>query len=121
MCSLYNIEFSTYRHFILICVCVQGYETVLGQSGASLSGGQKQRVAIARALLRNPRLLLLDEATSALDAASEKVYSPAHSLTRILTHPRTRTLTYPHTRSPAHSLTRALAHSHTYSPAHSLT
>ncbi|KAG7310331.1 hypothetical protein JYU34_003103 [Plutella xylostella] len=49
-----------------------GYNTMIGERGASLSGGQAQRVAIARALLREPAVLLLDEATSALDPASER-------------------------------------------------
>ncbi|KAM3965199.1 ATP-dependent translocase ABCB1-like [Aphomia sociella] len=48
-----------------------GYDTLVGERGASLSGGQKQRIAIARALIRNPHILLLDEATSALDTSSE--------------------------------------------------
>ena len=50
----------------------RGYDTPLGEHGATLSGGQRQRIAIARAVLRDAPILLLDEATSALDTASER-------------------------------------------------
>lgn len=49
----------------------QGYNTPVGERGATLSGGQKQRVAIARALLLDPHILILDDSTSNVDLNTE--------------------------------------------------
>jgi ATP-binding cassette, subfamily B, bacterial len=50
-----------------------GYDTVLGERGATLSGGERQRLSIARAFLKDAPVLILDEPTSALDAHTEQL------------------------------------------------
>ncbi len=49
----------------------QGYDTVIGERGATISGGQRQRLALARAFLTDPKILILDDSTSAIDSKTE--------------------------------------------------
>ena len=48
-----------------------GYDTVVGEGGASLSGGEKQRISIARAMMKNAPVIFLDEATANVDPENE--------------------------------------------------
>ena len=54
-----------------------GYDSIVGERGATLSGGERQRIGIARAILRNAPILILDEPTAALDTKSEKLVMQA--------------------------------------------
>ncbi len=49
-----------------------GYDTVIGEGGATISGGEKQRVSIARAMLKDAPVIILDEATANVDPENEK-------------------------------------------------
>jgi ATP-binding cassette subfamily B protein len=60
----------------------QGYDTAVGERGATLSGGQKQRIAIARALLLDPHILILDDSTSSVDLVTE--YKIQKALDRLM-------------------------------------
>ena len=61
----------------------EGYNTVIGEGGASLSGGEKQRISIARAMLKDAPIVILDEATANVDPENEdRLQKAIEALTR---------------------------------------
>ena len=66
----------------LIMTLPQGYQTMIGEGGASLSGGEKQRISIARAMLKDAPIIIFDEATANIDPENEdKLKDAIESLT----------------------------------------
>lgn len=54
-----------------------GYDTIVGEGGASLSGGERQRISIARSLLKDAPIVVLDEATASIDPENEQLIQQA--------------------------------------------
>lgn len=59
------------RAYDFIMALPDGFDTVVGEGGASLSGGEQQRISIARCILKNAPIVILDEATASVDADNE--------------------------------------------------
>ena len=67
------------RCYDLIRSLPDGFDTVIGEGGASLSGGEKQRISIARCILKDSPIVILDEATASVDADNERAIQEAIS------------------------------------------
>ena len=67
------------RCYDFIMELPEGFDTVIGEGGASLSGGQAQRISIARCILKDSPIVILDEATASVDADNESYIQQAIS------------------------------------------
>lgn len=65
------------RCYDFIMELPEGFDTVIGEGGASLSGGEKQRISIARCILKDSPIVILDEATASVDADNERLIQDA--------------------------------------------
>ena len=73
-------EADGYSDMAICCVyCIHdimalpdGFDTVIGEGGATLSGGERQRISIARAIMKDAHIIILDEATANVDPENEK-------------------------------------------------
>ena len=74
------------RCYDFIMALPDGFDTVIGEGGATLSGGERQRISIARAIMKNAPIIILDEATANVDPENEKELMEAVS---DLTHDKT--------------------------------
>ncbi|MCR5384032.1 MAG: ABC transporter ATP-binding protein/permease [Saccharofermentans sp.] len=67
------------RCYDFIMALPEGFDTVIGEGGATLSGGEKQRISIARCILKDSPIVILDEATASVDADNESLIQEAIS------------------------------------------
>lgn len=67
------------RCYDFIMLLPNGFDTVIGEGGASLSGGEQQRISIARCILKDSPIVILDEATASVDADNERAIQEAIS------------------------------------------
>ena len=74
------------RCYDFIMALPEGFDTVIGEGGATLSGGERQRISIARAIMKDAPIIILDEATANVDPENEKELMEAVSE---LTHNKT--------------------------------
>ena len=67
------------RCYDFIMALPEGFDTVIGEGGATLSGGERQRITIARAMLKDAPVVILDEATASVDVDNERYIQEAIS------------------------------------------
>lgn len=67
------------RCYDFIMALSEGFDTIIGEGGASLSGGEQQRISIARCILKDAPIVILDEATASVDADNESQIQAAIS------------------------------------------